>query len=478
MPRTAADLTGQRFGKLVVDGFAGYGESGRQKVSLWNCRCDCGNTCTAAGYLLKNGRRKSCGCIRFTAKELVGKRYGMLTVLREDPDNRTTLQKVICRCDCGREKSVATRDLKNGKAVSCGCDRLRLRKRTDFRERQYDERMERKREAFGKGDFSEIIVLSDWVYIWLRDVLPNVVKETTIRMYAETMDHHILPSLGTLPLEELTEQAVQKWIGHLQEASIPGTQSGRMTEGTVRNTLSVLSGCMRDAQKYGLIDRNPCLENAWTLKSRNVWEQQSWLDEEQIRVLEPLLAAYQDEDGYPIGLGFQLVLYTGITLSEAAALRWRNVDIPGQRLKVEDFVAVKREGGENGEERRYELEPLTGRKRREVPVPGVLLRRLKELSGEYGGRPEDFVLSRSDQEPIRMDRMRAALMRRANSCGMGPVTLRMLRDTYAVRAVQSGATSDTIAELMGFASSQQVIRRYMPRSVTDKQELVRRMFGE
>ena len=37
------------------------------------------------------------------------------------------------------------------------------------------------------------------------------------------------------------------------------------------------------------------------------------------------------------------------------------------------------------------------------------------------GQPEDFVLSQSENEPIRMDRMRAALMRRVRFCGLGVV---------------------------------------------------------
>lgn len=330
----------------------------------------------------------------------------------------------------------------------------------------------------GENNTKSIDTLNDWVGIWLRDVLPNVVKKTTIRMYAETMNHHILGALGDRKLGEITEKTIQDWIKKLQSTPVTGTRNGCMTEGTVRNTLSVLSGCMRDAQKYGLIDRNPCVESAWTLKSKNVGEKQEWLSEEQIKELEPLIAGYQDEDGYPLGLGFQLVLYTGITLSEAAALRWRDVNFQEGTIRLQYFVAVKWEQKDRTEKRKQELEKLTGRKCREVLVPEFLMRRLLQVRNEFGGEPENFVLCRSAMEPVSMDRMRAALLRKGRSCHMEAITPRMLRDTYAMRAVQAGATSDMIAEVMGFASSKQVIRRYMPKTVTDKRELMKKMFGE
>ncbi len=444
---------------------------------MWKCRCDCGNECVVYGYLLQSGRRKSCGCIRSTAEQMRGKRFGKLTVTGEDPDNKTTLQKVICRCDCGREKSVATRDLKNGKVTSCGCDKMRGRRGSDFRERQYNAGMEEKRSAFQKGDFSGIHDLNDWVYIWLRDILPNVVKATTIQMYGETMEHHILPVLGKEYLEEITEKKVNEWVRLLQNTEIPGTQNGKMTEGTVRNTLSVLSGCLRDAQKYGLTDRNPCQEAAWTLKSKNVGEEKIWLDETQVARLDSVLAGYCDEEGYPLGIGFRLVLYGGISLSEAAALRWMDVDFDRKCLHIRNFISVKRDASKDGVSREYEIEKLTGRKHRDVPVPDFLLRQLEEIRGSYKPEEEMFVLCQSKTSPIRIDRMRAALMRKARSCGMGTVTPRMLRDTYAMRAVQAGAPSDMIAELMGYASSQQVIRRYMPLSALGKQDLVNQMFA-
>ena len=52
------DLTGQRFGKLVV---LGKGESKGPGRTTWNCLCDCGNKKTIRGDALKGGYTKSCG---------------------------------------------------------------------------------------------------------------------------------------------------------------------------------------------------------------------------------------------------------------------------------------------------------------------------------------------------------------------------------------------------------------------------------
>lgn len=56
----AKDITGQRFHKLVA--IKQNGRSSCGKV-LWLCQCDCGNTTTVQGVLLRNGSTKSCGCL-------------------------------------------------------------------------------------------------------------------------------------------------------------------------------------------------------------------------------------------------------------------------------------------------------------------------------------------------------------------------------------------------------------------------------
>jgi hypothetical protein len=53
------DLTGQRFGKLVVVEYAGRNE---RRESLWRCVCDCGNESIVRGDVLRRGTTESCGC--------------------------------------------------------------------------------------------------------------------------------------------------------------------------------------------------------------------------------------------------------------------------------------------------------------------------------------------------------------------------------------------------------------------------------
>ena len=55
------DLTGQRYGRLVVVDRMGSNEYGQAE---WLCVCDCGNKVTVQGRSLKTGHTKSCGCLR------------------------------------------------------------------------------------------------------------------------------------------------------------------------------------------------------------------------------------------------------------------------------------------------------------------------------------------------------------------------------------------------------------------------------
>ena len=70
------DLTGQRFGKLIV---VAEGEKKKGRMdSYWICVCDCGNTTNPiAGYNLRKGITKSCGCYRKAVNSSRDTNHGM-----------------------------------------------------------------------------------------------------------------------------------------------------------------------------------------------------------------------------------------------------------------------------------------------------------------------------------------------------------------------------------------------------------------
>jgi len=59
------DLTGQRFGRLVV-----ISENTKKKKHdiYWWCQCDCGEITCAQGNNLKSGHKKSCGCLSMESR--------------------------------------------------------------------------------------------------------------------------------------------------------------------------------------------------------------------------------------------------------------------------------------------------------------------------------------------------------------------------------------------------------------------------
>jgi hypothetical protein len=54
------DLTGQRFGRLAVQSFAGY--VGKHGNAAWNCLCDCGRASVVRGFSLRSKKRPITSC--------------------------------------------------------------------------------------------------------------------------------------------------------------------------------------------------------------------------------------------------------------------------------------------------------------------------------------------------------------------------------------------------------------------------------
>lgn len=137
MPSTTfKDLTGQRFGRLVVLSLL-CKESGRK--AKWQCCCDCGQHATVYGHHLRAGHTRSCGCLAAetclvsvrTAQLARHQRSRQRTVVPGDTVGRWTVLSLagrdkwghcrwLCQCDCGTQREIGQSVL-GRTSHSCGC---------------------------------------------------------------------------------------------------------------------------------------------------------------------------------------------------------------------------------------------------------------------------------------------------------------------------------------------------------------------
>lgn len=120
------DLTGKKINKWTVLSRA---ENNSRGGSMWLCECECGTLKIVRGYTLKKGTSKSCGCLQRKRaseknfKNLIGQKFGRLTVINYIGSDNNKKSLWNCQCDCEAKTiiKVRTSDLTSGKTTSCGC---------------------------------------------------------------------------------------------------------------------------------------------------------------------------------------------------------------------------------------------------------------------------------------------------------------------------------------------------------------------
>lgn len=117
--------TGARFGMVTVVGPGAPYSNGQPRVL---CKCDCGKEKLIATNSLRRGLTKSCGCARNKGNMIdeAGNKYGSLLVLRKSDRCANTGALWMCKCGCGNEIEVAGLALRRGTWTCCGCQKRKV----------------------------------------------------------------------------------------------------------------------------------------------------------------------------------------------------------------------------------------------------------------------------------------------------------------------------------------------------------------
>jgi len=157
------DLTGQRFGRLVVEYTVEKPKNLKGTYKYWLCKCDCGNEKIIMGRNLYKGISKSCGqCSRI--ENLIDKRFGRLLVKEFYGKNKNNQSLWKCKCDCGNITFVTSSHLMHGHTKSCSCllKELHESKRLDITGQKFG-----KLTVIKKSNEKYIYPFSNkWAYLW------------------------------------------------------------------------------------------------------------------------------------------------------------------------------------------------------------------------------------------------------------------------------------------------------------------------
>lgn len=111
------DLTGQRFGRLVV-----IGDSGKRKRNgdiLWLCKCKCGNKILVRTWQLTSGQTLSCKCLRAEGMKKGAKIYREEMNEKQKKNRLETLDKGRVE-DLKENTKISSLDQKISKRNSSG----------------------------------------------------------------------------------------------------------------------------------------------------------------------------------------------------------------------------------------------------------------------------------------------------------------------------------------------------------------------
>lgn len=277
---------------------------------------------------------------------------------------------------------------------------------------------------------------------WLEGQAPRL-KETTWESYRIVVNR-VNARIGKVKVQSLTPLEIERFYSGL---GVSGShRGGPLSVKSIRNTHTVLRKALSDAERLGLILRNPAASARPPADVRK--EQKTWSSDE----LREFLDAVADDRLYALYL---LLATTGMRRGEALGLRWRDLDLDGAELHIVQTLASIN----------YQpvvTTPKTKRSRRLIYLDegtvGVLrchraAYRVERLAAgavwdsnnnlvfcdELGGMLNPDWISRDFRIKIRQ-----ALLR--------DIRLHDLRHTYATLALKGGVHPKVVSERLGHAT--------------------------
>lgn len=280
---------------------------------------------------------------------------------------------------------------------------------------------------------------ADWLEYWYETHSKPKLRPATRAGYEGCIRLHIVPEIGGIQLNRLTQNDLQQFYARLK-------RSGRkirvecfgegLSDRTVRMCHAICRSALEKAARDGLIRANPAI--GCKLPPKRAREMQVLERDE----LQRFLIQAQAEGYYEL---FLLDLATGLRRGELMALRWDDLNFETGVLNVDKQVCVI--DGELQFSR-----PKTKSSVRKLVLPPAVVEVLREYKKTTHSRWM-FPSPVKEDAPITPCAVSSRLQIILERAGCKQVRFHDLRHTFATLALQNGMDVKTLSAMLGHVSA-------------------------
>lgn len=288
----------------------------------------------------------------------------------------------------------------------------------------------------------------EWFDYWLETLVRPYVKESTYARYWHSMHGHLIPGLGRLRLNNLSETDVQQFLNSLTSDSKP------LAVSTIRALFTLLRACLDKARQLGYC--NVLLEQVKLPKQPAPKCRVLTLDE-QARLEQRL------QEGDYSTQGIFISLYTGLRVGELCALKWEDIDLERLVLRVRSTVQrIKDVEQQHGRKTKLtEGMPKSDTSSRDIPLAGFMVERIRTLRDNRPFPDCPYVLCGKSGASIEPRTYQYRFQKLMKELDIEGVTFHTLRHTFATRSVEVGFDIKSLSEILGHSGADVTIRRYI-----------------
>lgn len=287
-------------------------------------------------------------------------------------------------------------------------------------------------------------------------------KQTTYEKYSDLLQHYILPKYGHRSATDITRDEVLVYLDGLMKEG--GAKKNGLSPKSAQGIVSVL----RLVLNYASESRHITVADLGRIRIKQPKKPLRVLTKSEQRQLENGLTEQMDL----CGLGIMTCLYTGIRLGEVCALKWKDVRLQDDMLDI--HATMERVRTKENPNRRTEIvitPPKSDCSIRRIPLPAnlqVLMRHMECPQDTFflTGQTDAFI------DPRTMQNRFKTLLSQSN---IDDANFHALRHTFATRCIELGFDVKSLSEILGHASVNITMNRYVHPTMDLKQQNMNRL---